>query len=447
LLLRRKIYDVKQKGPAPQRSEKASEELLMDTASRRCSLFVDMRLATFSTFGLITLAWTAGCGGDGMASEDPGTSPWESIPADRVAEECGLDSALLKAADDALDFPWAVVRHGKLCHEHYPEGSDASEEVFSATKTLGAVVVGVAAYRTRNLERTGPKTGPLSDDDRVDHWLDAFDFNSDARIAHVLAMIAHNDDLSFGARQYEYDSLGFVQINRLNDIVTAAIAQDPANLGSSVEELTQRHLFGPLGMQDSSWSEGSPDKPFAYYWHTTVRDMARLGLLLLNRGVWNGQRLLAETWVYKMTHPAFEDANTGYGYLTWVHSRSNHVGSEGPERFQGPQDPCTPAALWPTYPHGLSESPDCGYDAPWSCTQQYDSGAWAANGAGGQLIVGHPGLDMVLISKNAGLGAGFGALWSEVRPALVALDPTFRGDEDAFCEAYGNNAYAPDLRR
>ena len=74
-------------------------------------------------------------------------------------------------------------------------------------------------------------------------------------------------------------------------------------------------------------------------------------------------------------------------------------------------------------------------------------GAWSANGAGGQLIEGHPGLDMVLISKNAGLGAGFGTLWGPVRPALVALDPTFQGDEEAFCEAYGNNAYAPDLRR
>ena len=54
---------------------------------------------------------------------------------------------------------------------------------------------------------------------------------------------------------------------------------------------------------------------------------------------------------------------------------------------------------------------------------------------------------MILISKDAGLGAGFGTLWGPVRPALVALDPTFQGDEEAFCEAYGNNAYAPDLRR
>ena len=33
-----------------------------------------------------------------------------------------------------------------------------------------------------------------------------------------------------------------------------------------------------------------------------------------------------------------------------------------------------------------------------------------------------------------------------MRPALIALDPTFQGGEIAFCEAYGSNAYAPDLR-
>ena len=76
-------------------------------------------------------------------------------------------------------------------------------------------------------------------------------------------MIAHNEDLSFGAREYHYDSIGLDQINRLNDIVTAAIAQDPDNLGSTVEELTQRFLFEPLGMRSSSWNNGLPDKKFA----------------------------------------------------------------------------------------------------------------------------------------------------------------------------------------
>jgi hypothetical protein len=31
--------------------------------------------------------------------------------------------------------------------------------------------------------------------------------------------------------------------------------------------------------------------------------------------------------------------------------------------------------------------------------------------------------------------------------AVAALDPTFAGDEAGFCEAYGANLHAPDLRR
>jgi hypothetical protein len=44
--------------------------------------------------------------------------------------------------------------------------------------------------------------------DRIDHWLDRFDYHQDARVAHVMAMIAHNKDLSYGKRFYFYDTVG-----------------------------------------------------------------------------------------------------------------------------------------------------------------------------------------------------------------------------------------------
>jgi hypothetical protein len=54
----------------------------------------------------------------------------------------------------------------------------------------------------------------------------------------------------------------------------------------------------------------------------------------------------------------------------------------------------------------------------------------------------HPGLDLVIAAHNAASATG---LWTAVRPAVVAKDPKFMGDEMAFCEAYGSGAYAPDL--
>jgi CubicO group peptidase (beta-lactamase class C family) len=50
--------------------------------------------------------------------------------------------------------------------------------------------------------------------------------------------------------------------------------------------------------------------------------MARLGLLLLNDGQWNGQQLVASSWVREMTtlRVTAADANSGglgYAYLWW----------------------------------------------------------------------------------------------------------------------------------
>ena len=393
-----------------------------------------------------------GSGGDGSGSGsgtlqyptsgDPGVAEWQPVAADRVVEECGLDPELLAQADARIGRPWAVVRYGKLCHEHYPDGPaqvDEPAENFSATKTLGALVTGVAAYQTRDLPRDGRKTGPILADDRVDHWLDEFSFNPDAQLEHVLAMIAHNEDLSYGRRGFQYDTVGTVQINRLNDVIETAIAQDPERLGTTVEEFTQRFLFGPVGMRQSQWSGGVPDKNFAFTWVSPVRDMARLGLLMLHGGLWSGERILDADWVYAMTHPSFEDTNPAYGYLTWLNTLENDDGSE--RTFD-----CAPLSVNFEFPHGLSEATDCGFADPANCAQEQDLGVWYAAGLFGQLVIGQRGLDLVLVVKDFDAVGSAGDLWDIVRPALVARDAEFAGNEAAFCEAYARGAYAPDLK-
>jgi hypothetical protein len=240
-----------------------------------------------------------------------------------------------------------------------------------------------------------------------------------------------------------YDTVGSVQINSLSDMVNTAIEQDSARLGANIEEFTQRFLYDAIGMTDSTWSNGASSKTYAYTWSTTLHDMARMGLLILHQGMWDGKRVLDASWTYKMTHPAFEDANTAYGFLTWLNAARGGTGPGGAGTGTG-GDTCAPYALWPSYPHGLSEAPNCLY-ADVSCEQEHDIGVWSAQGAGGQFVVGHPGLDMVIVAKNHSGGGGPTGLWAAIRPALVALDPMFMGNEEMFCEAYGSGSYAPDL--
>ncbi len=361
-----------------------------------------------------------------------------------------MDVNLLKQADTAIGAPYIIVRYGKLCHQYLPSGADRKAELYSATKTLGAVVVGIASYETRNYTRTGRKNGPLKDTDRVDQWLDSFSYNKDAQVAHVMAMVAQNSNLTNGAMVYQYDTVGTTQINSLSNVIAAAIAQDSTRLGSNVEQFTQNYLFKPLGMTNSSWSSGASTKTFAYTWSSTLHDMARLGLLILHRGTYNGKRVLAESWIYRMTHPSFEESNTAYGYLTWLNSRGGGTGPAAGISASG--DTCAPAALWNSYPHAPSTYPNCKATAGYACAQVNDMGVWSAQGLGGQFIVGHPGLDMLIIAKNYNPSnvnssvSGPVALWKAIRPAVVALDPVYKNNEAGFCAAYSGTLYAPDMK-
>ncbi len=57
---------------------------------------------------------------------------------------------------------------------------------------------------------------------------------------------------------------------------------------------------------------------------TTARDMARLGVLHLQDGVWNGERILAEGWVKYVATPAPAQPasrNIGYGAQWWLYNK------------------------------------------------------------------------------------------------------------------------------
>lgn len=52
------------------------------------------------------------------------------------------------------------------------------------------------------------------------------------------------------------------------------------------------------------------------YW--LPRDFMKLGQLMLDDGVWNGRRIVSEAWARRATAPLRELRELGYGYLWWV---------------------------------------------------------------------------------------------------------------------------------
>lgn len=364
---------------------------------------------------------------------DPGAGPWPSVSADRVAQECGLDPALLERAGAQLWYvPFTVVRYGKLCWTNRDASTTSQYHVASVTKTFGAVLLGMIARR-----------GSLDDTDPITDWIPRERLglvNPQATIAHVLAMTSTSPNLATDQKlPWSYDAAGLREIDQLVEVMNEAIRREPANFPgiSDVRQFAQRELFDVLGMRDSSWGGAT----IAYSLLSTTQDLSRLGLLLLRKGVLEGRQLLDERYVYRMTHPAFEDTNTGYGYLTQLNAYVGQTYSTGTHDTD-----CSPYSTWPRHPHAPFNATTHNYNGTPYTDERHDIGlAWAA-GAGGQRVSLHRGLDLVITVRDDSTNEGHKRVWNAMRPALVALDPQYAGDEAGFCAAYQRSQHAPTLR-
>ena len=86
-------------------------------------------------------------------------------------------------------------------------------------------------------------------------------------------------------------------------------------------EFAMEHLFEPLGISEVVWP--ADPQGVNHGWgdlQLHPRDMARIGLLFLNEGEWNGARIVARDWVRNATRASIATGieDTGYGYQWWV---------------------------------------------------------------------------------------------------------------------------------
>lgn len=226
----------------------------------------------------------------------------------RSPESVGLDPVKLKTATEAVGrieqrYGFLIVKDGAIVHETYFEGSaETKHKVFSITKGFGASLVGIAQTK-----------GLLNVKDKVADWLPMHhpDIKSGATIEHILAMTAAGDPET---NTYQYTS-GPI-LNSLPNILWLASGRSPA-------EFYDEELAAPLGLTltwprtQKGWMQIGNRGPMPVL-EATHRDCARLGQLWLDKGVWNGKRLISEAFIDAALQPPFPEANMAYGYLWWL---------------------------------------------------------------------------------------------------------------------------------
>lgn len=78
----------------------------------------------------------------------------------------------------------------------------------------------------------------------------------------------------------------------------------------------------------------------------SAKDMAKLGVLCLNKGVWEGKRIISASWIEEMTRPRVVEGNMfrgmQYGYLWWIiHPEKNvyaAIGNSGNVIYVNPEE-------------------------------------------------------------------------------------------------------------
>ena len=98
----------------------------------------------------------------------------------------------------------------------------------------------------------------------------------------------------------------------------------------NIDEFSGKYLFEPLGIDPYYWSQyknGVVDAAGSI--KITPRDMAKIGVTFLNKGVWNGKQIISEKWVDKSaaSFPGNNWLNNwddhwgmkGYSYSWWTH--------------------------------------------------------------------------------------------------------------------------------
>jgi CubicO group peptidase (beta-lactamase class C family) len=87
--------------------------------------------------------------------------------------------------------------------------------------------------------------------------------------------------------------------------------------GVPLQDFARDRLFRPIGMDETRLRLDAKGHAWTYAdAETSLRDFARLGELMRNKGRWQGRPIVPEAWALASTQPCPQNAS--YGYLWWL---------------------------------------------------------------------------------------------------------------------------------
>ncbi|HUA39750.1 MAG TPA: serine hydrolase [Candidatus Sulfopaludibacter sp.] len=265
-------------------------------------------------------------------------------------EEQGISSAAILAFVRAVDEQsvttnavqsFMLVRHGYVVAEGWwsPYGPDITHKLFSLSKSFTSTAVGLAIA-----------DGKLSLDDPVlsffpeDAPLNSSAYLKAMRVRDLLIMSSGQDSNTVVHLDMAMRDAAVSRENMIQSFLAAPVACKPGTLfvyntpgtyilsaivqkatGQTVFDYLKPRLFKPLGIKDATW-DASPQGITlgGVGLNLCTEDIARFGLLYLQKGQWRGKQLLPAAWVEAATarqtsngSEPTSDWDQGYGYLFW----------------------------------------------------------------------------------------------------------------------------------
>ena len=281
---------------------------------------------------------------------DPSAIAWPD--GDKVASHplpSYVDEAALRAASDwsfdraspeQVTLSLLVVHRGRIVHERYAPGVEMTTRTrtWSTAKSIASTLIGMLVDEGKLAldAPLGYDFFPASASGR--------DPRSGITLRHVLNMSSGLQTVDNGGREYAIGS-GLSYWAGASSVVGArsrALIREPGTnwdyenydtlLGiyalkraldseQVYREFPRRRLLDRIGMRNTLVStDRFGDFILSSQVYTNARDVARFGLLYLQGGVWNGERLISEEWIDFVRTPAPATAESGnfYGGQFWL---------------------------------------------------------------------------------------------------------------------------------